>query len=257
MLAYVLPVCGRIDFDLLCGLPQTAHATLAAVVAAPLVLDSLPLWLRDALPPVGEGFWMVLLAVACFILGAVLLLGAVRRSRRTEPDAMSLEPELLELSEPRPARPSGLRGRPQAGGPVATARSDEPMGDEDQPMPETKIESTLFSHPPTREVVGWIVFQDRKGTRIPITLRSFRIGRHPDNDVVLENRTVHRFHATMQMDGDGTFTITDVGTLNKVFVNRKAYRDVALRSGDLVQLGEVRFKFYPGSEGPPRGHVDA
>lgn len=257
MLAYFLPVCGRIALDLLCGLLQAVAAPLAGVVGAPLIIDHLPQWLREV-PSLGDGFWMLAGAIASFILGAVLLVGAVRNSRRDARDAARPEPDGEEPSQPRLQRPSGLRGRPQGGGgSFATARSDEPMGDDDQPMPETKIESTLFAQPPTREVLGWIVFQDKKGTRIPISQRSLRIGRHPDNDIQLENRTVHRFHATMRMDADGVFTITDVGTLNKVFVNRKAHEEVELRTGDLVQLGEVRFKFYAGSDGPPRGTVEA
>jgi hypothetical protein len=68
------------------------------------------------------------------------------------------------------------------------------------------------------------------------------IGRSPDCDVFLDDVTVSRRHAELVRDGD-TFTISDLGSLNGTFVNRKRIESAQLEDDDEVQIGKYRLTF--------------
>jgi pSer/pThr/pTyr-binding forkhead associated (FHA) protein len=70
-------------------------------------------------------------------------------------------------------------------------------------------------------------------------------GRHPDSDIFLDDVTVSRKHAIFRREGD-TFVVRDVGSLNGTYVNRERIDEVALKTGDEVQIGKFRLVFYAG-----------
>jgi pSer/pThr/pTyr-binding forkhead associated (FHA) protein len=70
-------------------------------------------------------------------------------------------------------------------------------------------------------------------------------GRHPDSDIFLDDVTVSRKHAVFRREGD-TFIVRDVGSLNGTYVNRERIDEVALTTGDEVQIGKFRLVFYAG-----------
>ena len=69
-----------------------------------------------------------------------------------------------------------------------------------------------------------------------------QIGRSPECEVFLDDVTVSRKHAELVRDGD-TFTITDLGSLNGTFVNRKRIESAELEDDDEVQIGKYRLTF--------------
>lgn len=68
------------------------------------------------------------------------------------------------------------------------------------------------------------------------------IGRSPECDVFLDDVTVSRKHAEVVQAGD-TFTITDLGSLNGTFVNKKRIESAELDDDDEVQIGKYRLTF--------------
>ena len=73
------------------------------------------------------------------------------------------------------------------------------------------------------------------------------IGSHPSNDVVLDDTTVSRRHATLTRTPSG-FELADLGSTNGTFVNgRHVRKPIALKSGDEIKFGSVRFAFDPAS----------
>lgn len=90
---------------------------------------------------------------------------------------------------------------------------------------------------------AFLVMQDAEASRMPITKTASRIGRRGDNDIVFSNDSVSGHHAEIHMARDGSFTITDLGSGNGVVINGKNTTQSGLREGDLVELGEVRFRF--------------
>lgn len=90
---------------------------------------------------------------------------------------------------------------------------------------------------------AWLEFLDGDGRHVGVTGTAFRIGRNKDNDLVLANDSVSGQHAVIHRARDGSFTITDLKSANGVLVNLSQVQAVALNNGDLVELGEARFRF--------------
>ncbi|WP_412543527.1 ATP-binding cassette domain-containing protein [Longispora sp. K20-0274] len=75
----------------------------------------------------------------------------------------------------------------------------------------------------------------RPGTRT-------RIGRAPDNDIVLADLLVSGYHADLIRDASGT-RILDHGTRNGTFVNGREVTHAQLRPGDLLSFGHHQMVF--------------
>ena len=69
------------------------------------------------------------------------------------------------------------------------------------------------------------------------------IGRDQDNDLVLNDAKVSRHHAEIVFNGSG-FIINDKRSTNKVIVNGQFVESMALKTGDIIGLGEVILTFY-------------
>ena len=68
------------------------------------------------------------------------------------------------------------------------------------------------------------------------------IGRSPECDVFLDDVTVSRKHAELVRSGE-SFTISDLGSLNGTFVNKKRIESAELEDDDEVQIGKYRLTF--------------
>jgi DNA-binding SARP family transcriptional activator len=86
--------------------------------------------------------------------------------------------------------------------------------------------------------------RDRSGREYPLNGASTRIGRHSDNDIVLDDDTdVSRYHAAIIDTGAG-FVIYDSKSTNGVEVQRRRIRGSApLADGDLIRIGSREFTF--------------
>jgi ABC-type multidrug transport system ATPase subunit len=72
-----------------------------------------------------------------------------------------------------------------------------------------------------------------------------RIGRHKDNDIVLQDLRISRFHAEMRRAGD-TYEIVDLGSTNGVHLNGVAVGRARLTPGDRIAIGRHDFVFDGG-----------
>ncbi len=63
-----------------------------------------------------------------------------------------------------------------------------------------------------------------------------RIGRLPDNDILLNDKRVSRHHAEV-IQQTGRWTLRDCGSTNGTAVNGKIVKEAALKSGDRISLG--------------------
>jgi two-component system response regulator GlrR len=68
------------------------------------------------------------------------------------------------------------------------------------------------------------------------------IGSHPLNDVLLDERTVSRFHCELLVD-DKAVWVKDLGSRNGTVLDGVTVKEAALRSGSLIQLGRVGLRF--------------
>ena len=120
------------------------------------------------------------------------------------------------------------------------------------PASEGRIGDTLTLKPGGKpgsgdddpNALGWLHFLDASAARVPISARHLRIGRHSDNDIVVDNKTVHRHHAIMELNDANHFEVRDLGGMNGLFVNGERCTQHELKNGDLIELGEVRARFF-------------
>ena len=71
-----------------------------------------------------------------------------------------------------------------------------------------------------------------------------KIGRQLDNDIIVEDKRVSRYHAQIKYQSDGQFTIYDLGSTNGITVNGTPHlRQHTLRSGDRFTIGSYDFYF--------------
>ena len=62
------------------------------------------------------------------------------------------------------------------------------------------------------------------------------IGRGADSHVFLPDKAVSRKHAVVHAADDGTWTLEDLGSSNKTFVNDKAVRKTQIKHGDCLRI---------------------
>ncbi|MHB8429724.1 MAG: FHA domain-containing protein [Acidimicrobiales bacterium] len=80
------------------------------------------------------------------------------------------------------------------------------------------------------------------GIRFALEKSVVQAGRHPESDIFLDDVTVSRRHAEF-LTRDAVTTVRDVGSLNGTYVNRVRIDEVALKSGDEVQIGKFKLMF--------------
>ena len=71
---------------------------------------------------------------------------------------------------------------------------------------------------------------------------TLRIGRTPDNDLVLADLEVSRHHAELRRRTDGTFEIIDVGSSNGTYVNGARITSRVLTESDIIGIGHSTFR---------------
>ncbi len=82
----------------------------------------------------------------------------------------------------------------------------------------------------------------QKGSRFLVTPEGVTIGRAPESSIFLNDVTVSRKHASIEKNGTG-FTFRDSGSLNGSYVNNESVTEVALSTGDEIQIGKFHLLF--------------
>lgn len=83
------------------------------------------------------------------------------------------------------------------------------------------------------------------GERFYLEKPRLSVGRDPGNDIFLNDITVSRTHASLEVSG-GDVTVVDEGSLNGVYVNGVSIDRSALRNGDQLQVGRFQMVFMSG-----------
>ena len=82
---------------------------------------------------------------------------------------------------------------------------------------------------------------------------TIRIGRTPDNDVVLAHLDVSRHHAELRRGPDGSVELVDLGSHGGTFVNGQRITARTLAEQDVVSIGHTTFRFSEGELRPDAG----
>jgi pSer/pThr/pTyr-binding forkhead associated (FHA) protein len=81
------------------------------------------------------------------------------------------------------------------------------------------------------------------GVEYPLDRERLTIGRAEDASISVNHNSVSRLHCEVQALGDGRYEIVDKGSSNGVRVNAVELKRSIIEAGDVVELGDVRFKF--------------
>ena len=87
---------------------------------------------------------------------------------------------------------------------------------------------------------------DRRPTSVRrAPTRLLRIGRAPENDLVVPDLSVSRVHAELRNLGDGRYEIVDLGSHNGTFVNgQRIARATTVTEQDLIGIGRATFRLF-------------
>ncbi|MEU0403720.1 FHA domain-containing protein [Streptomyces sp. NPDC006197] len=148
-------------------------------------------------------------------------------------------PEAAREAPPPPA-PEAVREAPSPPPPevVPEHRTEAPPSPVPAPDPVLRPESLRppsVSHP---AMTG--TFRQPTSVR-PLPAHSIRIGRAPDNDVVVADLVVSRQHAELRAHPDGTYWIHDLGSHNGTFLNGAPVVDARVTAEDIVGIGRSAF----------------
>jgi len=135
---------------------------------------------------------------------------------------LSVQAETVDA--PAPAPPSGT---PTVSGPSLEGTAVLPLDS-----------VTAYSH--DGAVLATLELPD--GQRVAVRSHRVRLGRELDNDVVLPDPRVSRYHAQIDCVG-GAFTLRDLGSRNGTRVGERPVVEGPVRPGDTIYLGGVPLRF--------------
>src|SRR5690348_5927945 len=101
------------------------------------------------------------------------------------------------------------------------------------------------------------------GAKVPLTFRIFKgdqllreerlslsvikLGKVPSAHLKLDDETVSRMHAIIEVNGPGDVSIIDLGSTKGTFVNGQKVNKAKLHSGDTIVVGETRIELAIGA----------
>jgi ABC transport system ATP-binding/permease protein len=144
---------------------------------------------------------------------------------------------------------SVLRCMPQAAAAASAApaaSSQPPQQAPQQPSPPPAAAAAVPELLPSVDV--------RPTARMPLPAKAMRIGRVPDNELVLRDLDVSRHHAELRKSPTGTYEIVDLNSHNGTYVNGRRISSAVLSEADIVSIGHSTFRL---AGGELRQFVDA
>lgn len=81
------------------------------------------------------------------------------------------------------------------------------------------------------------------GERFYLDRSRLTVGRDPESDIFLNDMTVSRSHAFLEVV-DGGVTVRDASSLNGTYVNGVCVDEASLRDGDILQIGTFQMVYH-------------
>src|SRR5256885_15807882 len=102
-------------------------------------------------------------------------------------------------------------------------------------------------HPPPAAAVGANVRMGRPTGVYRTDRPKIRIGRAPDNDVVVDDMLVSRYHAELLIAPGGHYEIVDLGSHNGTFVDGQRTDRAIVGETNIIGLGHQQFRLVAGA----------
>lgn len=112
----------------------------------------------------------------------------------------------------------------------------------EEPGGQTTMSFALDDEPGSTPVLVIRQGGGRAGEHVPLRAARETIGRSPEASLFLDDVTVSRRHAQIERTPEG-WVISDLGSLNGTYVNRRRIERLVLKDGDEVQVGKFKLTF--------------
>ncbi|HYV47498.1 MAG TPA: sigma-54-dependent Fis family transcriptional regulator, partial [Myxococcaceae bacterium] len=89
-----------------------------------------------------------------------------------------------------------------------------------------------------------LINTESAGTAFPLNQPEVKIGKSPENDVVIDHPTVSRNHLVVVRQGD-RFLVRDLDSTNGTFIDGAQVKEGYLRPGVMLEVGDVQLRFQP------------
>src|SRR5215831_8663540 len=146
---------------------------------------------------------------------------------------VTIDGPVMTCSTGKPARPpTVIAARPVVAEPAAAA-----------PVPAAPAPAAPAPDVPVPAAPGGMTTGGRREPSVirRLPTKVLRIGRAPDNDVVISDLSVSRHHAELRRVGD-SYQIADLDSHNGTFVNGQRVVTAPLTEGDIVSVGPSTFR---------------
>src|SRR5579859_7249866 len=109
--------------------------------------------------------------------------------------------------------------------------------------PHAALQDPIAAHPPGSTLrAGHIAGADRAPTAVmSLPVLSLRIGRAPDNDLVVADLNVSRHHAELRKEPTG-YRIVDLDSYNGTFVNGQRVTSSPIGESDVIGIGSATYR---------------
>lgn len=113
---------------------------------------------------------------------------------------------------------------------------------------ELEPQTQLLEMDETRDVVSLrkcqlrVIHGPDENKKFDLSLKSTRIGKKEDNDVVLLDNTVSRHHIAIEMTSD-SFLLRDLESTNGTYINGLKVKEAYLSPGDVIKIGNSEIEF--------------
>ncbi len=186
-----------------------------------------------------------------------LSLQAGPEEKAAPPEPEDDEPTVTQPAQSRPPAPSAAGVAPA---PLASLarQHDEPSEAEAEADARKKADTAIIrlsdlgmsapadeelrEVPPARrpKLVG--IAGSWRGKELILDRTPIRIGRSGENDVEIDHPSISRKHCRLHLEGE-SWKVMDAESKNGVRVNDEPYAAIALRNGDVLEIGHLKFIF--------------
>jgi diguanylate cyclase (GGDEF)-like protein len=124
---------------------------------------------------------------------------------------------------------------------MSSEEQDTAVSDVGKPLPRAALDDCLV-------IIYPLGPGGKVAERFELKRPQIRIGRAPENEIVLDDANVSRRHARLERRGDRLFLI-DEGSTNRTLLNdTDVVQEVILENGDRIKAGSTIFKYLRGTD---------
>lgn len=176
---------------------------------------------------------------------AAAVVDPAKAKKKAELDAAARERIMAakrELGDETQEAPLPAQGKDAKGQPSNNSNKGDKKPDEERKSKGAGKKRIGAAHPTLVAVTTHLA-----GTEYPLEQETSILGRTGENDVKVDHHSISRNHAKVVVK-DGQVRMVDLQSKNGIRVNGEFWEESILKSGDIIELGKVQFRFVAKGE---------